>query len=206
MFKRLFFRILHEIEQRPVCYAIAGFAMLAGIVGGWVLPSCLSEPERASLTDFVQSWLQSTIVQTPDFPRIFLQSLFNHGRWVALLLISGLFRLGSPVAVLSEFCKGIGVGFSVGSFCLTLGFAGFWGSLWIVWLPNLLFIPLYLLLGARALARSSLPGGPARTWRARRNYLKKAWPYLAAFLVGIVLECIGVPYMTKWLGPLLLQG
>ena len=75
------------------------------------------------------------------------------------------------MAVLCEFCKGIGVGFSIGSFCLALGFAGFWGSLWIVWLPDLLFIPLYLLLGARAISRSSLPGGPARTWRARKNYL-----------------------------------
>lgn len=197
MRRNLFALVIEDIDHKPVSYAVVAFVLCVGIFCGAFYPAVISETEAASLGSYLTATMRALADTSPKLLTILLQSLWNNARLVIIIAVAGFTRFGSPFLVIAEFVKGFGVGLSFSAVCHVFGGGGAVFAFFSVVPQNLLYLPAYLVLGAKGLDQSVALFRNGAFGKGR--YAEGILPCLYAILAGILLESLLIPYILKLL-------
>lgn len=193
-------RLLFDIQQRPVCYTVALFSLFVGVFCGAFYPAALSAGEASSLEYYLSTLMRAWADTQPSVLTTFIQSLWNNMRIALVIALAGMIRFGSPFVVIAEAIKGFGLGVCFAALGKVFGAGGVFFALCTVLPQNLVYLPAYTILGAKALSHSTgqMRGAGAGTYE---QYMRVILPCLCAIFVGIMVESIGIPFMIKLVSP-----
>lgn len=199
MRRNIFTTIIEDIDHRPLGYGVVAFVLMVGIFCGAFYPSVIADAEQASMQTYLTAMMRAFADTTPAILTILLQSLWKNFRLVIIIALAGFTRFGSPFLLVAEFVKGFGLGMSFAALCSAFGGGGFFLGCVAVLPQNLLYIPAYLVMGAKSMDQSIINFKGASIGRDR--YVQALIPCLFAILGGIVLESLVIPFILKLVSP-----
>lgn len=200
MRRNIFSLIIEDIDHKPISHGVAAFALAVGIFCGAFYPSVLSGEEAAALHSYLNALMRAFADTSPNILSTILQSLWNNLRIVLIIAVAGTTRFGSPIIVIAELVKGFGVGVGVSAICHVFGWGGLLLAFVSVLPQNLLYLPAYMLLGAKALTQS-VSKVNSYAPHNRNRYFGSMLPCLYAILAGIILESVAIPFILKLISP-----
>lgn len=201
MLGRFFRNWWRDVEEKPLSYLLALFALCTGIACGLFFPRFLREADQEAMVGYASSAVKMATVVVPSFFQLFLSALWTNFRIAGASALSGFTRLGAPIALISQGIKGFGMGVFLYAVTKCFGAPGTISGILYLLPQSLFYIPAYTTLSARAMHRSALcmrrMAGPPRL------YMREILPCLCAIFVGIMVECFISPHLLKLLTPLM---
>ena len=148
------------------------------------------------MQDYIASLIRAWSDASPELLPVFLQSIWNNGRLVLVIALAGVTRFGSPLVFIAGVIKGFGVGLAFGAISCVYGVGGFLFALVAILPQNLLYIPAYSVLGARAIS-ASVFGCNMAGKKGWQPYIGSILPCFYAISIGIVIESMMTPFLIR---------
>lgn len=199
---RLKTEFIAHLRLNFILYIIVLFALLTGIAAGIFTAGSMSEPQRAGLVGYLQSFFESIGQGRMDKGAIFREALWQQLQTAFFLWLSGLFFIGLPFILFIAGLRGFFLGFTVGFFISQYRFGGFLFTLVCILPQSLLYLPALTGIAVLALEQSLKRLKSRRIAYTREQRIKAAAPYttriLFLFLVmgaGALLEAYVLPVL-----------
>jgi hypothetical protein len=184
-----------DVQRHPFYYLSWVFLLLVGIFCGAASFKFMGEADVTTLAESINLWLEGYVYGNIGIGERLLSALLTHGRWLLLLVLSGMFRFGMPFAFAVPAIKGYGVGVVVGTLRHAFGFRGVLFSAAALSVQNLLLLPCFAYAGSVAISViCNRPSG----YRAGQ-YGNRLNPSFIFFAAALIIEAVVLPLV---IGPL----
>jgi stage II sporulation protein M len=178
-----------DIRAHPLYYAGWVFLLLVGLFCGYASIKFVSGNDKSTLINSMTQWLHDSVYgETKLYERI-LPALFTHGRWMLLLVLSGLFRFGIPFVLAVPAVKGFGMGIVTGTLWLMYGFQGLLLAAVVLLLQNLFLIPAFAYTGSVAISHIRLRSSRFKS----SQYAQKLAPAFLFFAIALIMGIVVLP-------------
>ena len=193
MLKLLKQKALRDIKDNKKLYAPLVLALIFGIFSGGIAAN-LSPQTNAGLFADMTIFFSAYSLTGADALAVFTLAAFSNIRVIFLIFICGFLVFTAPFTFVWISSLGFKIGFSTVFFVGSYGVGGVLLAVLMVWLPNLIFLPIVLSFAMLTIRSAGnihkLKSGIRTKSEVYKLYIKKIQEFLFFAALGIL--CGGV--------------
>lgn len=200
-------RVTADIFRRLIFESSASvwaalFFLVFGISMGAFIEAMMDPAQKTALTEYIGRYLNLSNINSANPNDIFINSLFNNLKLIAIIMVSGIFVLGFPLAFAVLAYKGISMGFSAALLIEDMNGKGILLTAVSMIPQNTVMIPVILIAVAAAVNFAFLT--LKRENSRNRSYFQYLTGYICIFAVIVVATALG-SFIESYICPLLMK-
>ena len=193
MRNRWYVPFVRSVQNHPVYYAVWFFLFIGGISCGFHTIRLFAQSDSFAFTSAITTWLDGYVYHQKDFLGLLLSSVLLHGRWMLMLMLSGLFRFGSIFIFAVPAIRGYEIGSTAAMFLVSFGIGGLLSAMLILLFQNFILIPCFAQTGSYALIQIQT--------NHRIHSARYCFHFTFIFFVAaVIMECSILPLIIGVLG------
>ncbi len=180
--------IIEYIRDHIGIFVLLGVLFVIGVVTGAIAVNSLGYTLKGELLGYLKEFL--TVLTQPDKvqPTVALRNaLWNNGRLILVICLSGLIVVGIPFILASVVFKGFIIGFTVAFLVQEMGIKGVILAFAAVLPQNLFAVPILLIISSAALSFALLIIRKRFFDKTRRIRVNIGYYLIVETLLGILL-------------------